>query len=129
MKNFIYILALLSVAVPSVAQRSVKPWNNGLDRKGSHTEQMMRSLNLTRIHEKFSRSNQNLIFPKVKETDTHEAPMVMDRVNGINVAWVNYGRDTGVDPTGGPDFRADLQSFEEIMDFVAFNGGNVLRWW
>lgn len=129
MKKIIYIVTILLFAKEVAAQRSIKPWNNGLDRDQEHNERVMETLNLKNVHRKFDNANQNLLAKKSREAQTQEVTTAMEVVNGINIAWVNYGRDTGVDPGGGANFRADLGAFGEIMDFVASNGGNVLRWW
>jgi len=53
----------------------------------------------------------------------------LDFVNGINIAWVAFGRDVGKDPEYGTEYHPDLNTFGLIMDKVANAGGNVLRWW
>lgn len=51
-------------------------------------------------------------------------------VNGINIAWINYGRDVGVDPFSSDiHYHPDIHKFVEVMDFVRNQGGNVVRWW
>ncbi|WP_103068673.1 T9SS type A sorting domain-containing protein [Aquimarina sediminis] len=51
-------------------------------------------------------------------------------VNGMNLAWVNYGRDIGVSPASSDIYyRPDLEKFIEAMNFVEEQGGNMIRWW
>lgn len=50
-------------------------------------------------------------------------------VNGINIAWVAFGRDVGKDPEFGTEYRPDMNAFNTIMDAVVSAGGNMLRWW
>jgi len=51
-------------------------------------------------------------------------------VNGINIAWIHFGRDIGVDPFfSEKEYRLDKDKFIEVLDFVQEQGGNVIRWW
>jgi hypothetical protein len=49
-------------------------------------------------------------------------------VNGVNIAWVQFGRDTGQE-SNGTKYHPDMVKFIEHMDNVKKAGGNVLRWW
>lgn len=64
------------------------------------------------------------------ERDLNKKNMFSDFeiVNGINIAWVNYGRDIGLE-SNGTQYHPDLGQFGNIMDRVAESGGNVIRWW
>ncbi len=51
-------------------------------------------------------------------------------VNGLNLAWIEFGRDTGVDPVNPQKyFRPDMVRFEEAMDFACEHGATLIRWW
>ncbi len=51
-------------------------------------------------------------------------------VNGMNLAWIEFGRDTGVDPfSTEKEYHPKMDQFEEAMDFVKNLGGNMVRWW
>lgn len=50
-------------------------------------------------------------------------------INGLNIAWINYGRDTGVDPFTGDQYHPDIKGFREVLEFTKNNGGNLVRWW
>lgn len=51
-------------------------------------------------------------------------------VNGLNIAWIHYSCDIGVDPFFQEKlYRPDMNKFTEVMDFTKSNGGNVIRWW
>ena len=51
-------------------------------------------------------------------------------VNGLNLAWIEFGRDTGVDPANPQKyFRPDMVKFEEAMDFASDHGATLIRWW
>ncbi|WP_160114592.1 hypothetical protein [Aquimarina sp. AU474] len=51
-------------------------------------------------------------------------------VNGMNLAWIEFGRDVGVDPFfPEKEYHPKLDKFEEAMDFVKNLGGNMIRWW
>ncbi len=49
-------------------------------------------------------------------------------INGINIAWVNFGRDIGKE-SNGTEYHPDLTTFSNIMDQVSNAGGDVIRWW
>jgi hypothetical protein len=49
-------------------------------------------------------------------------------VNGINIAWVNFGRDIGKE-SNGTEYHPNLATFGSIFDQVKNAGGNVVRWW
>lgn len=49
-------------------------------------------------------------------------------VNGINIAWVNYGRDIGR-ASNGTEYHPNMDSFKNIINSVSASGGNVIRWW
>lgn len=51
-------------------------------------------------------------------------------VNGLNLAWIDYGKDIGVDPFSvNKEYHPDLDKFSEAMDFANAQGANVIRWW
>ncbi len=51
-------------------------------------------------------------------------------VNGINIAWINFGRDVGRDPFfSEKTYHPDLDRFLEVFDFAKEAGSNVVRWW
>ncbi len=123
MRSLITSFLVMLFVVQLNAQRSTKPWNNGLN----YTKQQSAVMSNSKYQ--FTSVSKKRLDKTQHDASVAKALVDDEVVNGINIAWVNYGRDTGVDPNGGADFRADLQQFGEIMDFVATNDGNVLRWW
>jgi hypothetical protein len=71
----------------------------------------------------------------LKSLDTNEKVNTQNKsfpnfkfVNGINIAWVNFGRDIGKEKNG-TEYHPNLTTFSTIMDNVKNAGGNVVRWW
>ncbi|WP_027395914.1 RICIN domain-containing protein [Aquimarina latercula] len=124
MKKIPLILILFSFVIS--AQRSEIPWNNGDGYKKNYKVDVAKTLKTKNISDYFTKQNQNFKIPAQKTTKTLSINPV---VNGINIAWVNFGRDVGVDPFSGGNYRPDLTKFSEVMDFVVQNGGNIVRWW
>lgn len=123
---------LLLICANLSAQRSKKPWNNGVDHNKRHYKESSISIDFKSVYNHFAPKNQNLLerYNSSKNQRGRDIPMIDgDIVNGINIAWIKFGRDTGVHPDGGEDFRPNMEEFEKVMDFVVDNGGNVLRWW
>ncbi len=129
MKTTILINLLLITSFISYAQRSKKPWKNGRDRESNYYNYIPKSLNLKTIKEELKGINYNKSSNNAKPIYDRNTQAVISKANGINIAWINYGRDIGVNPNGGKNFRPDLKKFEEVMNFVSSNGGNVIRWW
>ncbi len=51
-------------------------------------------------------------------------------INGLNLAWIEFGRDVGVDPNDpNKEYHPDISKFEEAMNFANKHGANVVRWW
>ncbi len=128
MKTKILINLIFLVSLFSFAQRSNKPWKNGRDRETNQYNFTPNNLNLKKIRSQFEKINHNKLSSKYAPI-VNQKNKTFEKANGINIAWINYGRDTGVNPNGGDNFRPDLEKFEEVMDFVSANDGNVIRWW
>ncbi|WP_027395917.1 T9SS type A sorting domain-containing protein [Aquimarina latercula] len=127
MKKKISLILLLIFCTVINAQRSNKLWDNGKDYKKKYMEDVTTTLRAKNVGASFSQFNKNI---KINTPKFSKALSENDlSVNGLNIAWVKFGRDIGVNPFDGSSFRPDLAAFEEIMNFVQFNGGNVVRWW
>ncbi len=121
------IIILLCVIFSSqiYAQRSQKPWTNQPNYKNELQKDVKKSLALEHLAKYFEKDNQNNKDVQKQSSFVEGFPFV----NGINIAWINFGRDTGVDPFNGSQYHPDLNQFGQAMDFVKNNGGNVMRWW
>ncbi len=121
------IIILLCIVFSSqiYAQRSQKPWDNQPNYKNELQKDVKKSLNLKHLAKYFEKDNQNIKNVEKQTSSVQNFPFV----NGINIAWINFGRDTGVDPFNGSQYHPELNQFGRAMDFVKSNGGNVMRWW
>lgn len=63
-----------------------------------------------------------------KELEVRNSFPDFEVVNGVNIAWINFGRDIGLEQNG-TQYHPDLGQFGNIMDKVGESGGNVIRWW
>lgn len=127
MKTIITLMVTL-LACQLFSQRSKKPWHNHENYKEDVIEAIKQSPEILNPKEFFD-------FPEESTTtinNNHEQQSnanVSEFVNGINIAWVSFGRDIGVDPEYGTEYHPDLDTFSLVMDKVVNAGGNVLRWW
>ena len=128
MKKILFFALLISVN--TFSQRSKKSWNNSDDRNKQHLIDVSETLKKTTLFKEFD--NQNKAYnplSKKKSRTSKSSENSIPLVNGINIAWVNFGRDTGLDPFTGSEYHPNLSKFGEIMDFTVDKGGNVVRWW
>ncbi|WP_299439232.1 RICIN domain-containing protein [uncultured Aquimarina sp.] len=129
MKNFI-LFVFVFFCTQIYAQRSQKPWTNNPDYKQDLIKSQKESLNLKHLARYFEKINQNNKVD-VKTTEKRSSlPEGISFVNGLNLAWIQYGRDIGVDPfSSSNQYHPEMNKFNEAMDFVKNQGGNVIRWW
>ncbi|GAA4271904.1 RICIN domain-containing protein [Aquimarina gracilis] len=129
MKKLITLICLI-FSVHAFAQRSQKPWDNYPNYKEDFQKINQDRSNLEYLKTYFEKTNQN---QKVTLKDKPKQTKGVDGIsfiNGINLAWIEYGRDVGVDPFfSSNQYHPDLDKFAEVMDFVKQQGGNVVRWW
>ncbi|GAA4279036.1 RICIN domain-containing protein [Aquimarina mytili] len=126
----IIILVCIVFSLQAYSQRSQKPWTNNPNYKESFQKINQDQINLKYLKRYFQKNNQN---SKKILKDTKKGSRAIDGisfVNGINLAWIEYGRDVGVDPFfSSNQYHPNLIKFGEVMDFVKDRGGNVVRWW
>ncbi|WP_027395913.1 CBM35 domain-containing protein [Aquimarina latercula] len=127
MKKLILFKLVFFLFAQLSAQRSKTPWNNGEYHTKQHKIDASTPLDLKKIRNHFLPTNQNVKNNPIAKANRNTAPF--ETPNGINIAWVQYGRDIGIDPDNGSEWRPNLEKFGEVMDFVVANGGNVVRWW
>ncbi|MEW7291709.1 RICIN domain-containing protein [Aquimarina sp. 2304DJ70-9] len=129
MKKFIALLCLI-FSLQTFAQRSQKPWTNNPNYKENFQKINQDQINLKYLKKHFQKDNQNDRQPLKETKKTSRSVGGVSFVNGINLAWIEYGRDVGVDPFfSSNQYHPDLNKFGEVMDFVKNQGGNVVRWW
>ncbi|SNR37574.1 glycoside hydrolase 5 family protein [Dokdonia pacifica] len=58
-----------------------------------------------------------------------QPPHDIDFVHGINIAWLDFGKDVGIHPITQEEYHPDWDTLDEIMELTVANGGNVIRWW
>jgi len=58
-----------------------------------------------------------------------QPPHNIDFVHGINIAWLDFGKDVGIHPITKEEYHPDWDKLDEIMELTVANGGNVIRWW
>ncbi len=58
-----------------------------------------------------------------------QPPHNIDFVHGINIAWLDFGKDIGLHPITKKEYHPDWGTLDEIMELTVANGGNVIRWW
>ncbi len=125
-----FLLICLVFYIQTYAQRSQKPWTNNPNYKENYQKINQDQINLKYLKGHFQKENQNsknILKDTKKES---KAISGISFVNGINLAWIEYGRDVGVDPFfSGNQYHPNLTKFAEVMDFVKNKGGNVIRWW
>lgn len=122
------LIAGIAFSISTHSQRSQKPWHNHNNYKEEVIDAIKQSPQIL-YPELYlgNRSKKNPI--KNQSNDKRTVTDDIDFVNGINIAWVNFGRDIGIDPEYGTEYRPDIDKFDEIMNAVADAGGNVIRWW
>lgn len=128
MKKLVLLVILISSSI--FAQRSQKPWSNHVDYEKQHSIDVSKTLTKKIDISKFDNHNKvsSTRFSKVMRSST-TTKKNNSLINGINIAWVNFGRDVGKDAFSGAEYHPDLAKFGEIMDFTVSKGGNVVRWW
>ena len=126
-KTTLYTLVLgILMVLQLSAQQNQREWNNHNNYK-QEVITNMRNTPYTIKRAKVAHANKNTIHNKNMELFKN-----FDFVNGINIAWVNFGRDIGVETEFGitkTAYNPDLEKFTEIFDKVSETGGNVVRWW
>ncbi len=129
MKKIIALICLL-FSLQTYAQRSQEPWTNNPNYKENFQKINQDQINLKYLKKYFQKDNQNLKKTLKDAKTVSKAVGGISFVNGINLAWIEYGRDIGVDPFfSSNQYHPDLNKFGEVMDFVKNRGGNVVRWW
>lgn len=98
-----------------------EPWHNHKNYK----EEIIKS-----IKENLASNNNNSFSPITNTNNSNSASRNnnFQFINGINIAWVNYGRDIGRE-SNGTVYHPDMTAFSNIMNQVANAGGDVIRWW
>jgi len=127
--NFTLLIISILVTTRLLAQKPVqKPWNNHTNYKDEIIQSIknspiLRPLPLSQKKPSFSLSPRSQV--------NSESFSNFEFVNGINIAWVNFGRDIGlqVDPGNQAEYHPDIPKFTEIFDRIQESGGNVIRWW
>ncbi len=106
------------------SQRSNAPWSNHENYKEETINAIRQSPQLIHPELYFD------VEPSNNQTSSNNSLTDnIDFVNGINIAWLRFGRDIGLDPEFGTQYRPDMSKLNEIMDAVSSAGGNVIRWW
>lgn len=125
--NIITLVISMLTTVGLLAQNSKqKPWNNHYNYKDEIIQNIKKTplpiLPQKRNHTTYGRKGGKEILDSFSD---------FEFVNGINIAWVNFGRDIGlqVDPGNQKEYHPDIAKFTEIFDRVSESGGNVIRWW
>lgn len=128
MKLKIITLATSLLAIVNLfAQKpKQKPWNNHQNYK----DEIIQNIKNTPLPIAPQKKNRP-IYGRKGVSETIESFTDFEFVNGINIAWVNFGRDIGlqVDPGSQKEYHPDIAKFTEIFDRVRESGGNVIRWW
>ncbi|WP_299252174.1 T9SS type A sorting domain-containing protein [uncultured Aquimarina sp.] len=109
------------------AQRSKKPWSNPENYKEEVIESIKNSPQI--IHPELYFNKNEYIHTDKNKMDINSKITSDSFVNGINIAWVNFGKDVGLDPDFQTQYHPDMEKFNEIMTAVSDAGGNVIRWW
>lgn len=121
---FLLCILLILFSFQIHSQRSNKPWHNHENYKEDVINAINQSPQLLNPKQYFD------IEPSQNETPkTNGITDGIDFVNGINIAWLRFGRDLGMDPEFGTQYRPDMGKLNEIMQAVSEAGGNVIRWW
>ncbi|MBQ4822503.1 RICIN domain-containing protein [Aquimarina sp. MMG016] len=129
MKNFM-LFVFVVFCTQIYGQRSQKPWTNSPNYKQDLIEAQKESLNLKHLAKYFEKTNQNNNMDVKNAEKQSSLSGGISFVNGLNLAWIQYGRDVGVDPFfSSNQYHPELNKFGEAMDFVKNQGGNVIRWW
>ncbi|MBW1296125.1 T9SS type A sorting domain-containing protein [Aquimarina litoralis] len=124
MKTIITLMVAF-IACGLYAQRSQKPWHNHENYKEEVIEAIRQSPELLNPIDYFDVEN---VSQNSNQSNAYQTN-IPEFVNGINIAWVSFGKDVGKDPEFGTEYHPDLDTFGLVMDKVANAGGNVLRWW
>lgn len=124
-KLLMFALAFLT-SIGSIGQEiKQEPWNN-------HENYKEEILNNIKKGQKFNiidtEIDSELDLNESNEKSTSRTFPDFEFVNGVNIAWVNFGNDIGLD-NNGTQYHPDLNRFSSIMDQVKNAGGNVIRWW
>ncbi len=126
-KTTIYTCVLgIVMAFQLQAQRKDRVWNNHENYKQEVIANMRNTpYGIT------TRRLATRIDKRALGNSTMELFKDFDFVNGINIAWVNFGRDIGLESDFGAirTYRPDIEKFTKIFDKVSQSGGNVVRWW
>jgi len=127
MKKSSLLLILLSISM--FAQRSKTPWDNNRSNEKQHSLDVLTTFSKQVNITDFNNQNSFIIRNESNKTNTSKNSQNSSTlINGINIAWVNFGRDIGMD-TSGNEYHPTLNKFGEIMDYTVKYGGNVIRWW
>ena len=125
----IITFVFLTICLHTYGQRSQKSWNNHINYKQDLAKVRQKSLRKN-LAKRFENINQNNATNMKNARRMAGLPAGISFVNGMNLAWINFGRDTGVDPFNSNQYyHPNLQKFGAAMDLVKNNGGNVIRWW
>jgi Secretion system C-terminal sorting domain/Cellulase (glycosyl hydrolase family 5) len=119
-KPQLFICTLL-FSVGLLAQKPTQPsWDNHANYKEEVIANMKKSprliSNTTPLSTDKNLNEQKATFP------------TFPFVNGVNLAWVQFGRDTGKE-SNGTEYHPNMTAFEASMNLVKNAGGNVIRWW
>jgi Secretion system C-terminal sorting domain len=119
-KQQLFICTLL-FSVGLLAQKPTQPsWDNHANYKEEVIAAMKKSpsliSNMTPLALDKNVNQQKATFP------------TFPFVNGVNIAWVDFGKDVGKDSSGNI-YHPNMTKFIEHMDSIKKAGGNVIRWW
>jgi hypothetical protein len=119
-KPQLFICTLL-FSVGLLAQKPTQPsWDNHPNYKEEVIANMKKSPRLI--------SNMTLLSTDKNVNQQKATFPAFPFVNGVNIAWIQFGRDIGRD-RNGVDYRPNMTKFTAYMDNVKKAGGNVIRWW
>lgn len=125
MKKKLSIIMLL-VSMITIGQRSTAPWHNHVNYK----QDVLQDITNTDIEIPRESNAVERGAKPVQNVNNRVTVGCQDLfLSGINVAWINYGMDVGVDPTSGQEVHPDMAEFEEVFDSAQAVGSNSIRWW
>jgi len=126
-KPLILVLATTITSNLLAQKATQQPWNNHKNYKQEIIETIKKSPSLKTNFGYKLREHQ------MQQKSKAGKPQFPDFefVNGINIAWVAFGRDIGLEVTETftKEWHPNLVKFGEIFDKVSNSGGDVIRWW